>query len=213
MKYILFIIILLYNTICFSNNSDSSKFITSINFNFNNRFSYSDKNLYNIFGFKVGFTMLKRHKVGLGLNYLYTNIYDYKNINIDNIFYEIKSPLKYYFASAFYEPILYQDKHWELSIPFQLGIGNSYFSYWMNKEKIIYDQSTIINIESVISGHYKIFWWAGIGTGVGYNYNIKTNKWIDKNFNGFVFYTKIKIFLGDIYRNWSSLKSNGKSSK
>ena len=120
--------------------------------------------------------MLKRHKVGLGLNYLYTNIYDYKNINIDNIFYEIKSPLKYYFASAFYEPILYQDKHWELSIPFQLGIGNSYFSYWMNKEKIIYDQSTIINIESVISGHYKIFWWAGIGTGVGYNYNIKTNK-------------------------------------
>jgi len=200
MKYLTFIFIILLFKTNIAQNIDSSKFITSINFNFNNRLNYSDNKINSILGFKFGFSMLHKHKVGLGFNYLYSNIYHLKNLSIDNISYDIKSPLTYYFFSAFYEQILYQDKHWELSLPFQLGIGQSYFSYWIDNKKILYDKSTIINIESVLSGHYKIFWWVGIGSGLGYNYNIKTNPQIQKSFNGFIFYIKIKVFVGDIYR-------------
>jgi len=158
MKYItLILFIFLFKISDCQTAADSNKFITSINFNFNNRFSYSDKNLYSILGFKLGFTMLKKHKVGLGFNYLYSNIYDNTSVVIDNITYVLKSPLKYYFISGFYEHIFYQDKHWELSVPIQLGVGESYFSYWLNRERIIYDKSTIINFEAVVGGHYKIF--------------------------------------------------------
>jgi len=202
MKYLTLIFVILIFKTNVAQINDSSKFITSINFNFNNRFSYSDNKLNSILGFKLGFSMLHKHKVGLGFNYLYSNIYNLKTLTVDNISYDIKSPLTYFFVSAFYEPILYQDKHWELSLPFQLGVGQSYFSYWIDNKRILYDKSTNINIESVLSGHYKIFWWVGIGSGIGYNYNLKTNKQIEKSFNGLVFYAKIKIFLGDIYRHY-----------
>lgn len=200
-----FIIIILLFFIYYKNYSqviDSTKLITSLNFNFNNRFSYTENKLYNIFGFKFGFSILHKHKVGLGFNYLYSDIYNYKTIKIDNITYDIKSPLKYYYITVFYEPILYRNIHWELSIPFMLGFGESYFSYSMNNKRILYNKTNIINFESVLSGHYKIFWWSGIGSGVGYNYNLKENSQINKNFNGLVFYVKIKIFVGDIYRHY-----------
>lgn len=206
MKYVIIFLLLTFYTYSFAQVTDSTKFITSINFNFNNRLSYSDNKLYKIFGFKLGFSMLRKHKVGIGFNYLYSDIYDIKTIKIDNISYDIKSPLTYYFITAFYEPILYQNKHWEFSIPFQIGIGESFFSYSINNKRNIYNKSNIINIESVLSGHYKIFWWLGIGSGVGYNYNLKTTSSIDKNFNGIVFYAKIKIFVGDIYKHYIKTK-------
>ncbi|NSW45787.1 MAG: hypothetical protein HPY79_08240 [Bacteroidales bacterium] len=200
MKHFIIIFIILLSNNIKAQNYDTSRFITSINFNFNNRFNYSVKKLYNIHGFKIGFTIFQKHKFGIGFNYLYTKLYYLKTLSIDNITYNIKSPLTYYFISAFYEPILYQDKHWELSFPFQIGVGPSYFSYWIDNKHIKCNNESIINLESVLSGHYKIFWWVGIGSGFGYNYNIKANSQIQKSFNGFVFYAKIKVFVGDIYR-------------
>lgn len=199
MKYVIIFLLLTFYTCLFAQVNDSTKFITSINFNFNNRFSYSDNKVYNILGFKFGFSLQYKHKVGLGFNYLYSNIYEFKTIKVDNISYDIKSPLTYYFVTSFYEPILFQNKHWELSFPFQIGVGESYFSYSICNNRILYNRDYFINLESVLSGHYKIFWWSGIGSGFGYSYNLKTNKQINKNFNGFIFYTKLKIFVADLY--------------
>lgn len=214
MKYITLILFLIFFKISDCQTEvDSTKFVTSINFNFNNRFSYFNKNLYSILGFKMGFTMLKKHKVGIGFNYLYSHIYDNSSLTINNITYELKSPLKYYFITGFYEPIFYQNKHWELSVPIHLGIGESYFLYWLNGNRMVYDKSTIINMEVVVGGHYKFFWWMGVGSGVGYNYNLKTNNFIEQDFNGPVFYAKIKIFVGDIFKYYMLHRSGVSNSR
>lgn len=136
MKYAIIFLLLSFYRYSFAQVTDTSEFITSINFNFNNRFSYSDNMLYKIFGFKFGFSLLHKHKVGIGFNYLYSNIHDLKSIKVDNISYVIKSPLTYYFITAYYEPILYQNKHWEFSIPFQLGMGESYFTYSIDSQPL-----------------------------------------------------------------------------
>lgn len=200
MKFIIIIILLLFYKLSICQITDTSKTISSLNFNFNNRYSYTQNHLNSILGVKFGFTLFKKHKVGIGANYLFSKSYDYKIINNNNISYEIRTPLKYYYFSIFYEPILYKDKHWEFSIPFQLGIGESYFYYWLDNQRMTYNKSSLINIESVLSSHYKIYWWIGIGSGLGYNYHLKSNALIENKFNGIVFYTKIKIFVGDIYR-------------
>ncbi len=181
---------------------DSTKVFEGLNFRFDNRYCYSKNNLYWIPAFKLGVTIFDKYRMGLGFNYLYNRITKKIVITDNNIQYQFQRPLQLYYFSCFYEWIIYKKKRWEFYIPLQFGYGTSYYAYTLNSKRILFEQKPVVNLESVIGGHYKIFWWSGVGAGTGYQYMINAEKNSNELVNGFIFYLKIKVFVGDMYNHF-----------
>jgi hypothetical protein len=201
MKYILIIFMFLFlNFSLFSR--DSTNVFTGINFRFDNRYCLNQNKIYWIPAFKLGVTLNNKHRIGFGFNYLYSKINNNLSIQENNINYQFKEPLHLYYVSLFYEWIIYQQKRWEFYIPFQFGYGTSYYTYFLNGERVYYEKEPVINFESVIGGHYKVFWWGGVGAGAGYQYMLKSNHYNNGLTSGVIFYGKIKIFVGDMYNHF-----------
>lgn len=155
-----------------------------------------------ILGIKIGVEFDRRVRIGGGFNFLKNPIYQdkyIKDINGNNID-TVPNALHFSYMSYFFEYIFYKTKHWEFSIPTQIGIGSSRFEYIYNGKKITENKKTIILYEPSIAGHYKVFKWLGVGGDIGYRLMLKNNKAIERNFNSPTFTFKVMIFYGEIYK-------------
>lgn len=109
--------------------------------------------------------------------------------------------IDYTYITWFFEPILYRFRRWEFSIPLCVGQGNA-------KTRLVDNQNILIRskdkkgylAEAAFYAENKIFWWIGIGSGIGYR-RILTSDIIDDNkFNGPYYQLAIKLYLGQIAR-------------
>ena len=156
-----------------------------------------------IFSAKLGVEFGHKFRVGGGISALEDNtpLYKYKYIpnsigKIDSI----KSSLRFNYFCYYVEYVFYKTKHWEFSIPLQMGIGNSRYEYVYSDTLRKENEKIVILYEPVIAGQYKIFDWFGFGANIGYRLMIVNNKAIQQNFNSPIYSFSMLIFYGELYK-------------
>jgi hypothetical protein len=177
--------------------STKPKFI----FKFDSRHSYVSHTPTKVFGFKTGLDFRKKIRIGIGYHELegpryIDHVIDSMGVILDTV----PAILHMNYISVFIEYVIFNEKKWEISLPFQWGFGSSKYEYTHGGEGYNLLRRPISVFEPTIEGHYKIIPFVGIGAGIGYRFMLLNNKEIEEKFNSPIYILKIKVFLGDIYK-------------
>ena len=101
------------------------------------------------------------------------------------------------YAILFADVSFYKEDHWELSVPVQLGIGETFYrSPGLNR----FANGLILPLETGISVSYLFTPWAGFGVGLGYRFMLKSNRGVKENFNSPYYQVRLNILLTEVFR-------------
>ena len=121
----------------------------------------------NCSGFKTGLEYAKKYRFGIGFYNLKSDIIEYKTLNEQDAANApndtVKARLNMITIPFCFEYVFYDKGPWQFSLPINLGIGETYFSYFdkEGKEKRLRD-APIVDYEVAITGQYKILKWFGV---------------------------------------------------
>ncbi|MBX7181057.1 MAG: hypothetical protein K1X82_03005 [Bacteroidia bacterium] len=167
---------------------------------------FDDRNLFlakpstKIDGIKVGIELYHRYRFGYSFFFLG------KVRPLDVIFREkdtVQQQLKLTYMGPFFEYVAYEDFRWEVSFPFNLGLGQGKIdTNTLSKEiKGRRVTSNLLFTSAGINAHYRIFHWLGIGAGIGYSHVFTKEPAIKKVLNSPYYAIRVKLFLGGLYRS------------
>jgi len=167
---------------------------------FDTRNSFIANKAAKIRGIKFGLDYGKDVTVGMSFNWLDKKFDTTKDVLIGSD--TVVANLDFGYLGAYFEYTFYRTEHWEISIPVQIGIGSTYFGYrdGKNKQKRL-SQKPIIVYEPSMTADYRFWRYLGIGAGVGYRLMLVNNNDIEGNFNSPIYVLKLKVYLGDMYRD------------
>ena len=181
---------------------------------FDSRNSFIDNSRAEIFGIKIGLDFNERLQFGIGYNQLYSKATDFEKMvffaNKNNVSDSSVATLHLHYFSAHVEYVYYQNKKWELSIPLQFGIGQTYYQYNDLGEKKRIEKGKIFVYEPAVSVEYKITKWFGIGAGIGFRFIVADYKHLNNKFNSPTYAFKSFIYFDEI---WNSVLSEIKKRK
>lgn len=169
------------------------------------RNSFINNSRAKIFGIKGGVSYGNRVQFGIGYNQLYppATAFD-KTLYFINIYGQsspVIAKLRMYYISVYAEYAFYQTKHWELSMPLQIGVGKSYYKYELQGVRTKSDESLNFIYEPAVSVEYKIVKWVGIGADIGYRFMITSDSHLNKNFTSPTYAFKLMIYYGEILKS------------
>lgn len=171
-------------------------------FSFDSRNSFLLGQAVRFNGVKLGVEIPSSHRFGLGL-YSLRNPIRIANVAIsDSLRSDVES--EYNLVTAYYESILLQKDKWELTVPMHLVLGalDVYRQDSIgNRIQVAELSRPTLGFEVSLAGQYKIIPWLGIGTGLGWRRMATTNKQTQQAFSGAVYFIKLKLFLGELYRS------------
>mgnify|MGYP000092791163 CR=1 FL=1 len=172
---------------------------------FDTRNSFIDNSRAKIFGLKTGIIYNKRLAFGIGYNQLNPPSSDFDKIiyivNSNGELERTAAVLRLAYMSVHAEYVFYQTKHWELSMPLQFGIGQSYYKYnQFGKRKVIEKDYNFI-YEPAISVEYKFAKWAGVGVDVGYRFMATSYKKLNRKFTSPTYAFKFLIYYNEIVKS------------
>lgn len=177
-------------------------------FQFDSYYSFIGNEKADVFGFKAGVEVNQKWRFGAGYNKIKSDIIEKKLLPEEERPYSstgdtVKSQLYLNYYPLLAEYVFYNKDPWQVSVPFTLGYGNSYFSYYdkNNNKRKIFDHSILIT-ELGVTGQVKIFKWIGLGAGIGYRYLLMDNPDIDTKVSSPVYTVRIKIFPGAIIKTF-----------
>ena len=205
-KFFLTLFYSIISIIVFSQDNDTIKPLlsgkTTIFFRFDNRYSFVSDSLSKVTGFKFGIDYNQRVRIGAGNHRLvspFTKKFyvDSSGVTIDSV----NAVLRMSYIAFFYEYVFMKSKKWEFSIPVQIGFGNSSYDYIYQNRAYKKQKNPVLVFETNIEGHYKVLRYLGIGGGTGLRLMLVKNKEIEENFNSPIYILKIKLFLGEIYKD------------
>lgn len=180
-----------------------------------NSFIYNSR--IKIFGLKAGLSYGKRVFIGLGYNQIYPNAKATKNFdkeiyltNEQNTIDSITGKLQLFYFSAQVEYIYYRTNHWQLSMPLQIGVGQTSYKYeWLGKRR--YDERyTCLIYEPAVSVEYRFVKWIGVGADVGFRFMLTESKALNNKFTSPTYAFKLLIYYNEIFK---SLFPNSKLSE
>lgn len=109
--------------------------------------------------------------------------------------------IDYTYITWFFEPILYRFRRWQFSIPVCAGQGNATTRLVDNQNLLIKSSEKMGYLaEAAFYAENKVFWWIGIGSGIGYRRILTRNIIDDNKFNGPYYQLAVKLYLGQIAR-------------
>jgi len=158
-----------------------------------------------LWGMNIGLNHSDTFKYGLGIYDLSTPYHRNYFTTQNGVTDTIHTRLKFTYASVFAEYVFYQTKHWQGSMPIQLGIGGSNFTGNLNDSTYTFNQHPIFHYEATLTGHYRFLRYFAVGGGIGYRIMRVNNKAIDLQLTNPIYILKLKFFLGDAYRDVKSL--------
>jgi hypothetical protein len=176
-------------------------------FQFDSYYSFIGNEQADVHGFKAGIEYNQKWRFGAGYNKIKSDIIEWKTLPLEERPYSntniVKSQLYLNYYPLLAEYVFYNKDPWQASIPFTIGYGDSYFSYYdiNNNKRKIFDHSILIT-ELGVTGQVKIFKWIGLGAGVGYRYLLINNPMIETKVSSPVYSIRIKIFPGAIIKTF-----------
>lgn len=169
------------------------------------RNSFISNSQAKILGVKLGLNFGNRLHFGIGYNQLYppANNFDKKIYftNSNSITDSATARLKLFYFSTHVEYIYYQNQHWQLSIPLQIGLGKTFYQYKLFEEKKEIESTIVFIYEPAVSIEYKFMKWIGIGADVGFRFMITDYKRLNQKFNSPTYAFKLLIYYNEIYKS------------
>ena len=144
-----------------------------------------------VMGVRVGLDFEKRARVGFGV-YTLASEFNRNFIRTDffGIVDTIQAQLRFNYLTAYFEYVLLTTKHWEVSLPLHIGIGDVSFT------KINQDPKSFLLGEMMVLANYKIFPFLGLAAGVGYRQILLGGYAIRDNFDAPSYSFGIKFWAG-----------------
>lgn len=156
------------------------------------RSAFISTNGVRVFGVKAGLQFAEKLTFGIGYNQLSSS---YQNdVLIGGL--RTRVELNYWYLSPFIEYTFYRDRQWELMIPVQLGIGESYYRTLGQKD--VNNFSWVVSYEPAIAFQYRFLEVFGAGFGVGYRLMIYPNTELEERFTSPVYMLKLKVYFDDL---------------
>lgn len=169
------------------------------------RNSFIDNSIVNIFGAKAGLRFNKKLSFSIGYYQLYNPPKSFSEdvhyINSLGSQYIIRKGLKMYYFSANIEYAFYETKHWQLSMPLQIGIGKTFYQYTAENIKHRTDENLNFIYEPTIAVDYKIVKWVGLSADFGYRFMIKDTGRLNKQFTSPICTFGIAIYYSEIFKS------------
>lgn len=208
MRYILFVVGIIITLCSYGQSFEADlrsalKKKPNLDLRSDSRHSFINQSGVSVFGVKGGIEFDRTLRFGLGFNILATKLTRAITFNYEGVSSTTNDArLVFYHVSPYVEYVFYQKNRWEVSIPIQFGIGNSYYTYKTESgQRINSNKQFILSYEPAITAQYKIFKYFGPGLGVGYRLMIVDNSAVEESFNSPVYIFRFKIFFGEIYRD------------
>lgn len=169
------------------------------------RNSFISNSRAKIFGVKAGVRYGKRLSFGIGYNQLYPPAKNFDKLiyysDQNNLNQIAVANLKLFYFSAHVEYVFYQTKHWELSMPLQVGLGKTYYRYKLNGQSIKMDENFNFIYEPSVSVEYKYLKWIGVGADIGFRFMITKDRKLNQNFNSPTYAFKLLIYYNEIFKS------------
>lgn len=159
---------------------------------FDSRGSFISRNGVRVFGVKAGLQYDEKLTFGFGYNQLLSQYINYLNIEGK----ERRLRLKYWYLSPFIEYTFYRDRQWELLIPVQLGLGESYYQDTDDGRNLKF--GWVLSYEPAIAFQYRFLEVFGAGFGIGYRLMVIPNSQIEEKFTSPVYMLKFKVYFDDL---------------
>lgn len=112
---------------------------------------------------------------------------------------DVRTSLSY--AGLTYERVFIDDKRWQVSVPFMVGLGNIRVEYLDSSLTYRpYARREVVPVELGVRGAYKLFFWLYIQGGVGYREVLTSDSRAKNNYSGLTWSYGVSLKLGNIYR-------------
>ncbi|MBL4587233.1 MAG: outer membrane beta-barrel protein [Flavobacteriales bacterium] len=110
------------------------------------------------------------------------------------------------YAMMYGDYSFYKEDNWELSVPVQIGIGETYYRS-ANRNR--FANGLVVPLEAGVAVSYLFTRWVGFGVGLGYRFMLLGNKRVKENFTSPYYELKLNILLTEIFRGRKKKKKSG----
>jgi hypothetical protein len=167
-------------------------------FKFDTRNSFITGSSAKIYGIKAGVNFGKRLSVGIGYNFIGTELKEDVLVNDQ----KLTADIRMNYVAPFIEYSFYQRGPWELITPIQFGVGNSLLQYSTTEGKLVINKSRVVLYEPGMAFEYKILKVLGVGVGFGYRIMLKNNRAIDQQFTSPVYALRVRLIFDELYKRY-----------
>lgn len=153
-------------------------------------------------GLKFGVEYKRIHRLGIGVYFLNTRIFDE---DVEFILEANKIEYDFEYSTLYYERVLYFDKKWELGGTLHLGGGkiNTFFENELNPNER--NRGPVLNFsvaELVAYGEYNLLYWLGLSAGVGYRQVFGLEYDLGSDFSSAIFVINLRLNLIKLARSY-----------
>lgn len=168
---------------------------------FDGRRSLMKNQTVKIGGLRTGMQFKNNFRTGIGL-YGFDKPFE-NSIQYSKNGEKIKAyeSLNYNYFTLFFEPIIYRYRKWEFSLPSSIGRGKAKLIIADTLGKVLADReggTTFLEVAGYAEN--RVFWWIGIGGGIGYRKILNTQIIGGKKLDGPYYQLAIKIYIGEVVR-------------
>lgn len=160
------------------------------------------KNWIAVMGLKFGAEYRRIHRMGIGVYFLNTRVFDTEYEFDDNIG---KVEYEFRYSSLYYERVLYFDRKWEFGLTTHFG-GGRIRPFFQNpdnpNDRIELDSQEFSAIELSAYGDYNILYWLGVGVGFGYRGVFGVDQDLRKEFSSPIFVVTLQLKLFKLARSF-----------
>jgi hypothetical protein len=178
--------------------TDTTQSPLKFTLNLDSRQSFIKNREVSIIGGKAGIQIGKKWRTGLAYYTLYSPL---------NILYldgddTLNLQTRFQYISTYIEYVIFHGERWEISLPLQYGYGFCKFSKQTKDGSTLKEAPRQMNLGEIsINGYYKVWKWIGVDAGLGYRTIFDERALLKRFFDAPIYTIKLKIFIGDFYRD------------
>lgn len=151
-------------------------------------------------GLKLGIEWQGRLRTGIGV-YLLSNGIPSRQPIPPGLPATTKAELRLRYVAGYGEYVVLGNPRWEIATQLQLGVGKTYAYYILPDESRIRSPKRVIwLVEPSLAAQMRVYRWLALGSGLGWRQPVFVNNLTQRELNGPVFYGRVKLSLGDLYK-------------
>lgn len=170
---------------------------------FDSRNSFVTGNSAKVFGIKAGLSFNRTLTIGIGYNWIATDLTAPVRVNAQ--WFDGEIHMRY--IAPFLEYSFYKKGNWEAMVPVQLGFGRSFQQAKTPSGDVNLNIGQVILYELGMNVEYKIMNVVGVGGGLGYRLMLKNNRTMEQQFTSPVYVLRIRLIFDEILKRARTLQS------
>ncbi|HQQ95531.1 MAG TPA: acyloxyacyl hydrolase [Bacteroidia bacterium] len=202
---VLFLILNLYPAIAGAQYLDSLQDVikgkSSIDVRLESRWSFIDHQAITISGVRAGAAYEKKLRLGVGLNWLKTNLSsEVSELSESGQITTHQHYFKLAYVVGYADAVFYKTKRWQLSVPIQIGLGSTWYQDTKGYSlKNTQGSKFLFIYEPGVTVQFKLTQWFGAGADVAYRFVLKNNARVSEQLNSPTYSLKILFWLDQLY--------------